>query len=78
MEEERKGLRGCKEKAKKRSAMMCLTLVLKIKEGNNASNVQISKRKEETGMLISVKNLRESEEDWAKALEDWENFKSKK
>ena len=55
-EGKRKGLRGCKEKIKKRSSVLHLTLVMKKKEGKNESNAQASERKQIARTLTNTEN----------------------
>ena len=79
-EGERKGMRGCKEKMKKRAAVQYWSMVVKKKQGKNVSQVRIRKRKKEADIACDEDgtSLREAEEKWEKALDEWEKYKQKR
>ena len=73
-------MRGCKEKMMKRASVQCWSMVVKKKQGKNESKVRIRKRKKEAEIVCDEEgtSLREAEEKWKKALDEWEKYKQKK
>ena len=70
-EGERKVITGLEEKTRKRSAFMRWKSIVQKKEEKNLSNVKLSKKKQEAGIASNSENiLRESKEEFLKALED--------
>ena len=80
VERETKGMRGCEEKMKKRTAVQHWNMVVKKKQGKNESNVRIKRRKKEAKIAGKEDRIstEEAEEEWQNAVDDWGKYKQNK